>query len=336
MDLRKLKLFAILIGLSLPAMSQSVDFSVVAVSEESGLDFKKITSDNDCLCMPEVKRRGKNISWWSGREIAMSPTEEKLAFLSYKTNGSNVYLKNFSGVGTTQQRTNRQMVLDFSYSPDGRKICFTEKNGKYNRIFITDASQGYGCRQVTNNELDYMPNYNDDMSQIVFSRQENTGGSGIWCYNLKDNSFSNFTSGFNAISIPHSNDLLCVRTSGNGNNEIWRVNIETGVEECIVSDGNHSFTSPIVSPDGKWILMVGSSLKVINPEAQVERQKVYPNTDIFVCRIDGSNLTQLTYHAADDLSPVWSRDGKYVFFVSQRGSKTGEANVWRIPFNQKD
>ena len=28
---------------------------------------------------------------------------------------------------------------------------------------------------------------------------------------------------------------------------------------------------------------------------------------------------QLTYHAADDLSPVWGRDGRYIYFVSQRG-----------------
>ena len=111
MSTRKLNALLLLLGLSLPAMAQSVDYSIVAVGEESGLDFKKITSDNDCLCMPEVKRRGKKITWWSGRVIAMSPTEEKLAFLSYKTNNSNIYLKNLTGAGTTQQRTNRQQVI---------------------------------------------------------------------------------------------------------------------------------------------------------------------------------------------------------------------------------
>lgn len=154
MSNRKINALLLLLGLSLPAMAQSVDYSVVAVGEESGLDFKKITSDNDCLCMLEVKRRGKKITWWSGRVIAISPTEEKLAFLSYKTNNSNIYLKNLTGAGTTQQRTNRQQVIDFSYSPDGQKICFTEKNGTSNRIFITDANKGYGCRQVTANEFD--------------------------------------------------------------------------------------------------------------------------------------------------------------------------------------
>ena len=26
----------------------------------------------------------------------------------------------------------------------------------------------------------------------------------------------------------------------------------------------------------------------------------------------------------------WSRDGKYIYFVSQRGSATGQANVWKL------
>lgn len=286
--------------------------------------------------MPEVKRRGKKITWWSGRVISMSPTEEKLAFLSYKTNNSNIYLKNLTGAGTTQQRTNRQQVIDFSYSPDGQKICFTEKNGSSNRIFITDANKGYGCRQVTANEFDFSPSYNADMSQILFCRKENSGSFGIWNYQFNDNSFSNFTSGFNAIPVPNTTDILCVRSSGIGNNEIWRINTETGVEECIVSEGNRSFTSPTISPDGKWILMVGSSMKVVDVAGQNSQNKVYPNTDIFVCHIDGSNLTQITYHAADDLSPVWSKDGKYIYFVSQRGSSTQTANVWRIPFMIKN
>ena len=57
---------------------------------------------------------------------------------------------------------------------------------------------------------------------------------------------------------------------------------------------------------------------------------VYPNTDLFVCRIDGTGFAQLTYHAADDLSPVWSKDGRFIYFISQRGSSDGTANIWKM------
>ena len=49
--------------------------------------------------------------------------------------------------------------------------------------------------------------------------------------------------------------------------------------------------------------------------------------------LDGTDFAQLTYHAADDLSPVWSKDGRYIYFVSQRGSSEAKANIWRMTFN---
>ena len=61
--------------------------------------------------------------------------------------------------------------------------------------------------------------------------------------------------------------------------------------------------------------------------------KEFVNTDLFVCRTDGTQLTQLTYHAADDLSPVWSKDGRYIYFISQRGDAAATPNVWRMNFN---
>jgi len=42
-------------------------------------------------------------------------------------------------------------------------------------------------------------------------------------------------------------------------------------------------------------------------------------TDIFVINADGSGLTNLTDHPANDESPVWSPDGRYIAFASDRG-----------------
>ena len=121
------------------------------------------------------------------------------------------------------------------------------------------------------------------------------------------------------------NSFLCARMGSNNRSEIWRVNYATGVEECIVSDPERSFTTPVVSPDGEWILFTGESI--------IKSGKlIYRNTDIYVCKKDGSGLMQGTYHAADDLSPTWSRDGKHIYFISQRGNAEGVANIWRIAF----
>lgn len=307
-------------------LSAQVDYSVVSVPQESGTDFTCITTDNDYLCMPMVKRTTKGISWLSNRIIDISKDGDMLAYLSARNGTTNIFLKDVNRKGSSIQRTNRSHILDFSYSPDGKYFVFSEQEGKTNQIYQTDAHSGYVCRQMTNGNQDFSPVYSSDMKQVFFARQEAKGVS-IWSYNVADHFLSSYTRGMNPNPMPIHGGLLCSRVNAEGRGEIWRVNYHTGMEECLLADARRSFTSPMLSPDGQWILFVGSS---VLQNGTME----YWNTDIYVCRTDGTNLLQLTFHAADDLSPVWSRDGQYIYFISQRGSADGVANVWRMKFNR--
>lgn len=317
-----------MLAISSPLHAQVVDYSVVSVPEESDKQFTCITNDNDYVCMPEVKRNSKGVQWYTNRIIGVSPDGKTIGFLSLRDNSANVFIKDLEKLGVSIQRTKRQFVTDFSFSPDGTKICFSEKVAKNFNVYQTDAKQGFVCRQITNGSQDYNPTYSPDMSQIFFARQENRSMS-IWSYNIQSNFLSNYSSGLNPCAISNSS-IICARSDQQGKSEIWRIDTNTGVEECIVSDVQKSFTSPSVSPDGKWILMTGSS--VIGNSVN-NRVTEYHNADIYVVRTDGSELTQLTYHAADDLSPAWSSDGSEIYFVSQRGSATKTANIWKMNFN---
>lgn len=59
------------------------------------------------------------------------------------------------------------------------------------------------------------------------------------------------------------------------------------------------------------------------------------NLDLYVVRTDGTNLTQLTYHPGNYVSPIWSKDGKSIYFISQRGTEKGTWNIWKMTFNLK-
>lgn len=301
--------------------AQTVDYSVVNVPEEKGVEFRKITSEGDYVCMPEIKR-GKNLEWFTNRIIYPLPNGQEIAYLSFRNDATNIFVKNLNKMGGARQRTNRANVIDFSFSPDGKTLYFSEQRGNTNQIFRTDAENGYACRQITSGARDFSPILIG--KQVFFVRQENNGCS-IWSYNLSDNFVSSYTSGLNPAPIPKEKALIVSRPSTMGRSELWKIDYTNGVEECLVSDPERSFSTPMVSPDGQYIVFVGSSF--IHGD-----NFVYPNTDLYLCKIDGTDFRQLTYHAADDLSPVWSTDGNYIYFISQRGSVEGSPNIWRMNF----
>lgn len=305
--------------------SQKVDFSVPYVQQETGCDLVKISRDNDYVAMPTVKRNKNGVQWQTNRILAASPNGNEIAYLSLRNGVTNIFLKDINKQGAARQRTNRTAVQDFSYSPDGKKICFTEKkDNRSNQLFITDAQTGFVCRQITADSQDYSPVYSPDMKNIFFTRLESRGSS-IWGYNIEQNFLTSYTPGMNPFPIEQS-IIYVARIATNGKGEIWKIDFENGIEECILSDPNRSFYSPALSPDGLTLLVVGETL-IQNGDI------TYWNTDIYTCNIDGSGLSQQTYHAADDLSPVWSSDGRYIYFISQRGSADAIVNIWRLTYN---
>jgi dipeptidyl aminopeptidase/acylaminoacyl peptidase len=77
-------------------------------------------------------------------------------------------------------------------------------------------------------------------------------------------------------------------------------------------------SSQTVSPDGKRIVFV---LRETDMDANRGR------TDLWLTGIDGKGMRHLTSHPAAEYNPLWSKDGKYVYFISTR---SGSTQVWRI------
>ncbi len=307
------------------ASAQSVDYSVVQVPQEKGSQFVKITNDNDYVCMPLVSRNRNGIDWFTNRVIDVSPDGLDIAYISDRNNGTNIFIKSLVKQGGSTQRTNRGSVTDFSYSPDGKRICFAESKGKTNQIFVTGSSGNFICRQVTSGDLDYSPVFLGNKDKLIFARQESNGIS-IWEYDLAKNQLSNYASGMNPEPTADGKAVY-VAKSNNGMGEIWKIDLNSGIEECILSRPDVSFYSPALSPDGRTLAVVGGTKIEDGPFT-------YWNTDIYTVDTGGSNLRQVTYHAADDLSPAWSADGNHIYFISQRGSADGNANIWRLSYEK--
>lgn len=308
--------------LSCSTVKQSVNNEVVSVPQEGGIKFEKITEESDDVNTPVIRKRPQ-LEWEINSLIAMSPDGMRVAYISKKNNMTNVMVKNVLKGGVSVQRTFRNDVRDVSWSPDGKTLCYSEFYNGQNRVQLVNADQGSVVSQIsTGNANDYGGVIVDMKGErILFHRGEgNMVNYSIWEYNRKTSLFSNYSRGMTPCPIPSDKDsYYCSRFTNEGLCEIWRVNPQTGVEEVVLSRSGQSFTSPKLSPDGKWLLCTGSSTG--------------DNTDIYVIGTDGNNLTQLTYHPGNDISAVWAPDGKSIYFLSQRGNVEGKYNVWKMNFN---
>ena len=282
----------LLVGVSSFAKKGKFDYSLVFVPEEGGVMFEKITDDADCV----ADYKNGLVSKASG------------IFGSKKTNVIDWWV-----------------IPQIALSPDGKRIGYiNEKNGTTN-VMIKNAAKGGASVQRTFRTNVEGFSWSPDGNTLYFHRGEGYANYSLWSYDRKTNLFSNYSRGMTACLIPGDpNTIYCARFTTNKESEIWRINFKTGVEEVILAQPGKSYTTPQLSPDGKWLLVTGNS--------RSEKEGI-DNTDIFVVRTDGTQLTQLTYHPGNDLSPVWSPDGKSIFFLSQRGSSDKVYNVWRMNFN---
>lgn len=333
------------VALEASAKKVKFDYSNVFVPEEGGVRFEKITEDADMVAdygesrpprhSPGLVNKSSGvfgskktvvIDWWVLPQIALSPDGTRIGYINDKNGTTNVMIKSSSKGGVSVQRTFRTNVDGFTWSPDGKKLCFTEVRNGHHGIYTVDAEQGTVVSQISNSgDNDFNGVFSSDGEKIFFHRGEGRSSYSLWSYNLKTNLFSNYSRGMTACLVPGQESVIyCARFTDDKESEIWRINYETGVEEVILSQPGKSFSTPQLSPDGKWILVTGSS--------RSEKEGI-DNTDIFVVRTDGTQLTQLTYHPGNDMSAIWSNDGRSIYFLSQRGSADKLYNVWKMDFN---
>jgi len=308
--------------------TQNIAYSTISVPEEGGVKFEKITEESDDVITPNTRQSyigGISIvEWWMNPFIDVSPDGKRIAYISKKNNLLNIMVKNTVSGGISTQRTFRNQVQDLSWSPDGSTICFSEYSNGRNSIYLIDANQGSVVRQITTigTANDYSGILSNDGKVLYFHRFEGDNNYSIWGYDRENNLVSNYSRGMTPCPIPNEpGAYYCTRYTNKGLCEIWKVNPETGIEEVILSRPDQSFSTPRLSPDGRWLVCTGSSRN---------------NTDIFVVGTDGNGLTQLTYHPGNDLSAVWAPDGKSIYFLSQRGNSAGKYNIWKMDFHLSD
>lgn len=319
-----------------------IDYSMESVPEEGGIHLTRFTNDDENTISTAVVHGNGTLTWSGNRYLAVTPDGNKLAFIRWVDGKDNIYIKNTAGGTSAVQRTFRTAVSDICFSPDSKFIAFSEMVNGFSHIYMMNASEGSAVQEITsaNNYDDVNPAFSSDGTLIYFSRIEkhyNTVNNGtnttcysgvytIWSYNLKTGLLTQYDEGFDPSPMPDGESILVGRTNkANGLGEIWMLNTRTGAVTQILPSGRMGFSNPAISPDGKRIVCVGAS-----PASNTRPA----NLDIYTVNIDGTGLTQLTFHPADDMCPTWSSDGKSIYFISGRANKTQRYNVWQMVYTR--
>ena len=98
-----------------------------------------------------------------------------------------------------------------------------------------------------------------------------------------------------------------------GNSDLFVMPISGGALKAITTN-KATDSTPLYSPDGRYIAYSGTSLEHF----------------IFVMQADGSRETPVFQSPANDLRPRWSSDGSRLLFLSDR---TGEYALWAVRMN---
>ena len=96
-------------------------------------------------------------------------------------------------------------------------------------------------------------------------------------------------------------------------NHIFALDLPSGRISQLTSGRNHHDQHPKWSPDGRRISFVSSR---------------GGNFDLYVMNADGTNVTRVTDHPANDFDPIWMPDGQSLIFSSERDSRSDLYRVW--------
>lgn len=251
---------------------------------------------------------------------AFSPDGESLLFTSM----SHLYRVPVAGGGP------RRAIYDDDiesasgvWTADGTEIIFTGDLYGGGGLFRVNAQGGKPQPLSPGGQFGFYPSISRQGHRLVYSEQ--TYDTDIWRFDLSPAlngtppALTRLISSSRREDTPHfspDGKRIVFSSNRSGHWEIWVCDSDGRNSVQLTSFGGSYVTGTARwSPDGASIVFDSrprgkSDIFVIHAETRVQR-----------------NLTVNTY---TDMLPSWSRDGRWIYFCSDRGSD-GEFQVWKMP-----
>ncbi|PYQ62507.1 MAG: hypothetical protein DMF53_12825, partial [Acidobacteria bacterium] len=265
----------------------------------------------------EGPARRKAVWWLGGLAVLAALTAG--AYLLARDRGNRPLQLSFT------QLTDQEGSENFpSLSPDGDLFVFVRESSPGNQDIFLQRVGGSNPINLTADspQNDTQPAFSPDGKQIAF-RSERDGG-GIFLMGATGESVRRLTDfGYNPAWSPDGREIVAA-TEGvpdprvrSTTSQIWRIVVNTGERHLVPIRGDA--VQPSWSPSGSRIAYWGLS-------------KPGSHRVIWTVPAHGGPAVQVTDDDHLNWNPVWSPDGRYLWFGSDRG---GSMNLWRAPISEE-
>jgi Tol biopolymer transport system component len=213
-----------------------------------------------------------------------------------------------------------------SVSPEGQSFVFVKQDGGDLDVFLQRVGGANAINLTADSPVDDTePAFSADGSQIAF-RSERDGG-GLFLMGATGESVRRLTSeGYDPAWSPDGREVVYSTEElqtfwpygRSGTGSLWVVTVATGDKRRLTPEGTDA-AQPSWSPHGHRIAFWG-----VRPGGQRDLWTVARSGD-------AASVLGLTEDLDLDWNPVWSPDGRFIYFASDRG---GTLSVWRLPVDE--
>jgi tricorn protease-like protein len=237
---------------------------------------------------------------------------------------ANIRAVNTGGGGISQLTTGRWMDIDPSFSVDGRYLYFASnrlRNRGLDLFRISSQTKGGGIAVIHRQSEGWSRTPSEGAGGIVsFTYRPRyhmrAGVDQVWTLGGRMQYPTQLREGSQPRMSPDGTRIAFIGPD----NKLWLLGIESLAPVQLTTDPKTIESEPTWTPDGHHIVYVSNEGKDNTGQ---------PNNDIWIMREDGTGRRQLTTNGSDDTTPVIDPQQGWVYFVSNRGYKTG---VWRIRY----